>query len=273
MISSRRRAASVSSYSSSGVCCIEVPISTFDSLIPLMPPWFHPLGLPEVERDGASAIGSALSSLEWYIKTFRSALSLFDFSQRHVTLLVEKIKENRDDRTARDEHEMMREWPFVAARDGAMTIYHFGRARDGIHETLGSCPVLRGRVDIKKLREASKLFSENFPDYVDIRHAVAHREETKHTPKAIKRHALRGVNVPGLVETNNNLTMIFTGNLIGRNFTSAWEGKLLSYEVSGAVIIKMEAVRSAYYEAFQAAERATQTAAVAAQAPKPPSAQ
>ena len=70
-------------------------------------------------------------------------------------------------------------WMFVAARNGGMTIYHFGRAKEGLHVSLGTTPTLRAMLDKAQLRRASKLFDKTFPTFIQMRHAIAHSEEAK----------------------------------------------------------------------------------------------
>jgi len=62
----------------------------------------------------------------------------------------------------------------MAARDGALTIYHFGSTIDGIRKSLRSCPALSGPIDRQKLTNAGKLFEAKFPGYIAIRHVVSH---------------------------------------------------------------------------------------------------
>src|SRR5256885_4764441 len=49
-------------------------------------------------------------------------------------------------------------WQSIAARDGAMTIYHFGCAIDGIKNSLPAAPTLNAKIDRQALKNASNIF-------------------------------------------------------------------------------------------------------------------
>jgi len=89
-------------------------------------------------------------------------------------------------------------WKRVAGRDGAMTIYHFHIALSGIQETVAECPTLSATIDRSLFRSANKLLRKYFPDYIDIRDAVAHTAETtrnhqKHDVHSVKDYVGQGI--------------------------------------------------------------------------------
>ena len=51
-------------------------------------------------------------------------------------------------------------WQVMAARDGALAIYHFGNTIEAIRKNLPKCPALGGLVDHSILRDASKSFRD-----------------------------------------------------------------------------------------------------------------
>ena len=72
---------------------------------------------------------------------------------------------------------MLTQWPMLAARDGAMSVYHFGVAMEGIKKSLPSYPTIDAGVDKKQIRIATNLFRKYFPRPEAIRHVVAHSAE------------------------------------------------------------------------------------------------
>ena len=131
------------------------------------PPRLNEEGLPEAERETARNISSALMSLMSYIESFRDALALFDFC------------DTLDKRAAGNNA-----WKFLAARDGAMTIFHIGRAMAAVHEALDarSCPALLAMIDIPALRLARRRLEGLFPDFEELRHSVAHAGDNATNP-------------------------------------------------------------------------------------------
>jgi uncharacterized ubiquitin-like protein YukD len=81
-------------------------------------------------------------------------------------------------------------WQMMAARDGALTIYHFGCAIDGLKNSLRFCPALT--VD-QTIRIAGKVFDVAFPDSKEIRNAIAHVADNSQTLQKKLSHAVKGV--------------------------------------------------------------------------------
>jgi hypothetical protein len=59
-----------------------------------------------------------------------------------------------------------RSWEMMAARDGALTIYHFGQALAAIVPAVRQCAAIVDHVDYMALRLARKSFKAAFPSYV-----------------------------------------------------------------------------------------------------------
>lgn len=185
---------------------------------------------PEPERESIKTINSALISLDMHVRNYWADLTLFDECGTSSEGLRARYKISKNE-NERIRSEMLSQWVLVAARDACMSIYHFGRARDGVNVTLGGCPTLQERFNRQKMSEANKTFDAYLPDYVKMRHAIAHSEETRNTVKAVKRHAIQeseGEFAPGLKFKADNGGKIMMGDsLFGRTFTSTWEGALV----------------------------------------------
>jgi hypothetical protein len=62
----------------------------------------------------------------------------------------------------------------IAARDGALNIFHFGCSLEALKKQLARCPSLASRTNAVKLRNAIKQFGSYFPHADNVRNAVAH---------------------------------------------------------------------------------------------------
>jgi hypothetical protein len=129
------------------------------------PPHFNLNGLPEAERRIARNLLSSLPSLRGFENDFRIALELFDYSDRH-----------------------QKGWHFIAARDGAMTIFHFAKVLENMMASIGQCPTILALVDRDKFKKVRKNLRELFPRFEAVRHSVAHAGELMKDPETAESH-------------------------------------------------------------------------------------
>jgi hypothetical protein len=139
-------------------------------------------------------------------------------------------------------------WLRVAARDLAMSIYHFGCAHDGINEALGATPTVRQIVSTK-LKLANKLFAQSFPNYVQVRNSIAHSAETTSSQRNIDKHAAQRVDMPGFNMTG---AILIDGYLdVQRGtFAATWKGQVVMTEINRSALSKLEHVRDAFLDGF-----------------------
>jgi hypothetical protein len=204
------------------------------------------------QREAISSVSSTLSDMAHYAQDFWGSLALFDHCAYESGRLMELFSKNFNNQEARDSSDVYGRWIFVAARDACLCIYHFGRARDGLHQTLGQCPALRSAIDRDALRAANNLFDRHFPNYVRMRHAIAHVEETQNTPQAIEKHALSsGAQNPFVKNPSAFKTLVVTNNLMGRTYSSMWDGELIEADISEENAHKLDEIREAYFGVFR----------------------
>jgi hypothetical protein len=184
--------------------------------------------IPEKEKEAVQAVQNGLRNLATYVQHFSAALALF----HHAEQILAQQEQHSDIRQA------ARGWKFLAGRDGAMTIYHFGIAAEGVRRALGLCPTLRPAVDILALRRATKACRSHFPAFEKMRHAVAHAAEKLKTPKQRKEHA-----VGGKLNIGQNF-------IPGNTFQTSWESEVLTYGLSKESLDAMESDRRAIWAAF-----------------------
>jgi len=119
----------------------------------------------------------------------------------------------------------------MAARDGALTIYHFGNAIEGIRKSLPRCPAVNASVDHDILRDASKTFRKAFPNYEAIRHVTGHVSDFTATPDRRREHSHIGELEVGNISFDDSPRQ-FTGNLYNRSYVVSYKGRAYHYEIS-----------------------------------------
>jgi len=171
-----------------------------------------------------------------YVADFESALSLFEFA---------------DDQDRADEW-VVRGWKWVAARDGAMSIYHVQKTLSGIGHWTKSCPTLFAAVDREALKIARKVFEEVFPNSENMRHAVAHhgefaeRRKRKGSDGTDKDYEGEGISI-------RNVQDIELDMLDNSRYTITYEGNVISYDLSTKSYTALLDVLYAFYGAFATA--------------------
>ncbi|MDX0478743.1 hypothetical protein GOC75_12265 [Sinorhizobium medicae] len=168
---------------------------------------------PESERIYISHIEGELMSLGRYVGDFGSAVSLFNFCNQFGL-----------DVTSR--------WQFVAARDGAMSIYHVAKAIEGIRACFRDCPTYKEAVDHSKLREAAKELHVTFPGYDQLRHAIAHNAELRRNVEHASKNATQGPFEDFGVAIDAGSSVSIGNGLNGNKFFTSIEGVMASYEIS-----------------------------------------
>lgn len=117
----------------------------------------------------------------------------------------------------------------IAAKEGALNVYHFGCSLSALRGQVGRCPRTQGVVSASKLKDADKLFKKHFPNADTIRHAVAHAGEVWASPERAARHRLRKdhIWIGGFTGAG---THQFSG-LFNRTYALQWEGRVFEVEI------------------------------------------
>ena len=236
--------------------------------------------LPREEWEAASKIISHLSSLDTYVRRFRSALELFEWSSAHCEEAFDRtrraIAELRSMKTVTaaemtriqvDEHRRStaspKDWIFIAANDGALTIYHIGITFRSIIEALTSCPTLANLVG--ELSEETMLVPY-VPDFWSVRNAVAHQAENM---AASKKHSTKGP-FKGLgLNIGDGADVYIGGQLYNRTYSFTVKGEIRSYDLSRDTLLNLGKVRDHVFSAFQTAAEAMKAAHLASLRIKP----
>lgn len=201
----------------------------------------------EQERSDTFAVQGQLHDLASYIDHFKSALSLLDTAQHHLS-----TPSGDQERIG-----VLSDWKLIAARDGAMTIFHFGDTLQLVRKTVGLCKTLLGLIDPKALKRHCDYFESQFRNFDSLRHSVSHDATTsRYLQKKNNANVFSGVMASEQQIDAPNMRI--RGALFGRKFVRTHEiaGRMVevSYELSVASLAELVKVAERYYETFQPAE-------------------
>jgi hypothetical protein len=222
--------------------------------IPILPNAYE--GIPQIDRGRIPAdqmaaflhVSQLLAELGLYERRFLLAVYLYEYSQTAGWEL-------------RDDWEKMEwslwttgGWQQIAARDGALTIYHFGRAIEGLRESFRPCPALSDQVDHLKIKHAYKVFKSAFPDFIEIRAAVAHVADFSGTTQKKFFHSVKGLfKTKWFSSTNPDGLTWLAGNMNGNTFAVTLEGKAYTYDLSLQNAERIRGIKLQIFSAFDAA--------------------
>jgi hypothetical protein len=194
--------------------------------------------LPESQDHAHQLVGHALDIMNHYVDCFESALELHDHGQ--WKFLTTKKKNAR----------IFRHWQFIAARDGALSVYHFHWALQGLVSALNDCSYLAERLDLKTFRAARRRFEGWFPNAIQLRHAVGHSAEKTKNRREHLEHGFTGIcKIPGL-NLGRVRNYVITDHLYRRTFCNTWKGKIECYKINGENLERLALTRNAVFDAF-----------------------
>jgi hypothetical protein len=194
------------------------------------------------------------AQLRAQVESFKDALELFDFCSSQREGAYNRLVADGTDRQANEIFERFKNWPMIPARDGAMTIYHFSQARDGIYNSLAKCKTISPLVDRPILKAANKLFEKQFPDVVNMRDSVAHIAEQTKTKGGFEEHLMVGPQEGSPITLMGKSSAMLANGLNGRRYSNSWEGRLFSYEISQVSLDTLREVMRTIFSAFKKAE-------------------
>lgn len=227
---------------------------------------------PEEERTSAHELAGMLNSLGRYVRRFRDAVALFHFAEAHFlsairsesrqsVVMPESLEATEE--THAQMREMMRamqanmremqqysEWQRIAARDCALTIFHFSKtmgAVDGYWPK--SIPSLKGKIDFPLKKQAERELSAAFPFADGLRHTVAHQAEFA-TPTRIAEHMISGPYNGFDMYLEEGATVSVSEDLSDDIYASTFEGKMIHIAINDGTVAKLSGVRDEYLQAF-----------------------
>ena len=207
--------------------------------------------VPGEEREEYNHVLATLSELSRYTLRFWHALQLFDMAS---TEIQPEIK-NRTPFS--DRAKTFSGWRFMASRDAAMAVFHFSKALDAFKQGVSGCATLAKVIDHQKFRDARRKFRADFPNFADVRHAVAHVAELRSTPKSREKHTAKGPSTVGSgIIVGAGARVHISEGLTDRTFTNTYEGKLVTLDITVESLMKLDNVLALIEEAFRPVESA-----------------
>lgn len=183
---------------------------------------------PANERDDVHHCYACLEDLSRYCNDFSGALGLFTLC-------------------AQVGHP---EWNMIAAKDGAMTIYHFAKAMDGANTWCFRSPTLASMVKRQYLGDGFKLLGSYFPRFEAVRHAVAHAGDITKNPKWLASHSFTGSHHGQAIVLHNVGGMVIRNLLDNNKFKATFDGAIQEYEISDKTLSVLNEIREMFFRAF-----------------------
>jgi hypothetical protein len=136
----------------------------------------------------------------------------------------------------------------IAAKEGALSIFHFGNSLDALRKQVVRCPIYRGSVDTLKLKQAFSLFNKRFPHANNTRHAIAHAGEVWASPAKAREHRQKeDYASAGVSSVAGGFLM---AGLSERTYSVGWEGKVFEVHMDATTIQKLSEVLHLVNSAF-----------------------
>ena len=212
------------------------------SEFPISPPVLNLDLVPEAEREATWVFGTTLREIAGRVNDFKAALDLFDLSKY---LAANNFL-----------NQQYRAWQRIALRDGAMTIYHFGRSlKEGSGNGLKECPRLRSLLISEHLHRARRMFSRKFPKAERVRHGAAHSAEITESKANFDANSFSG-NTDGLGLIQGNASKLLVQNVVSdRHYVTTHQGEIVRYELSAETFGSLGEIAREFYLAFDDVER------------------
>jgi hypothetical protein len=221
--------------------------------IPILPnaydgtPQINRNQIPQDQMQAFLHVTTLLAELGVYERRLLLAVYLFEYSKQAAYEISD---------FATLEHALWTTggWQSIAARDGALSIYHFGHAIKGLQNSMHACPTLNQQVENKKIKAALKIFESAFPDNIEIRNAVAHVAESSKTLEAKTANSVKGPFRKKLFSSEDPEGVTWLpGNINGCTYAVTLRGKVYTYELNLESAAKLRTVKMQIFSAFDAA--------------------
>jgi hypothetical protein len=186
--------------------------------------------LPQSEIRHAQAIERVLWNMGHRCADLEAALELFENC-------LDYVKRNPKVGGKQRDYWMREHWAHMAAREAASIIYMFGEDMKAAEDNFADCPKLRGHVDIKEKKAATKAFSKHFSDWLSLRHTGQHQGKFYGTPEGMSEHAAPGS--PFLIN-----------RVMDHAIVSVFKKKVVAVEFTEDSILKLREVRDLYWGIF-----------------------
>jgi hypothetical protein len=174
-----------------------------------------PLIMPSAEDDGWRIIASYnLGHLWQYADEFGGAIALFDHAAEHCTEGVRDVYFR---------------WVRIAARDGAMSLYHYSECLKAIRTSTGQT-AWSNAIDMKALRDLAKEFRHRFPHIEVVRDGIGHSAELSASVSAIENNSVQTDD--GWLFTAGSIDVAARRYTVTKKPTKNAAAEVFSYDIS-----------------------------------------
>ena len=136
----------------------------------------------------------------------------------------------------------------IAARDGALSVYHFKRCLDAIKKQLPRSRSLSAAVDSSKISAIVKRFAVPFPHADNVRHGIAHAGETFSSPEKMEFSSMKVPRCgPGFAVDEGGYLL---AALHGRTYSVGNKGDVFSVTPNDVATSNLSTVRTSVTEAL-----------------------
>lgn len=200
------------------------------------PPVFDTRSLSEPEEYEAGHLWDLLDELAQFTLDFEAALDLLDVAERmHRDVFAGDPEWGPATQAGR--------WPFVPARDAAVSLYQFGwTLTTSIPDALRRCPTLMAKLDTTALREIRRQFQDAFSTHHLLRHAVGHSAELAQTREHIAKNAATSKQFGG--------RLFQRGKLLNRTLSYTIKGTEASVAITRETLAVMKRLTTETFDAF-----------------------
>ncbi len=172
--------------------------------------------------------------LDKYARDFNAAHALIGFAEAMQSKII-AIENWEFDHAFKNNAAVYEEWKAIAARDGALSLYHFCTTFESIRAA--NAPTLTKAIDHEMIQEVAYVIRGKFAGYRAIRHTVSHTADFTRNYKAFVTHAVDG-------------TTFIWGQLVGRRYTVTYEKSHFSYALDRANVETLLRLVGIVREAF-----------------------
>lgn len=206
----------------------------------VVPPHINTYPIPNEEREFVSRLNTSLDFIRTHVGHFAAAVSLMDYCMEHA--------------------DRYHAWAPIAARDGGIQLFNFGEAMKAVHLLLPKIAVVKDIVDAAEVKKARDFFQGKFPKNEDIRNAISHAGEQRKLKDPMRVHAFKKKKevAPGGTFDGRQGKNMFGTSLQDRQFTTNWNAKIVSYELSAESLANVGQSLEMFWAPFRVAEATSQ---------------
>ncbi|MEE3502375.1 hypothetical protein [Acidiphilium acidophilum] len=196
-----------------------------------------------VVNDNLYLLGSILNNFVSAVRLYQFANSVSNTSKQYRHSLRPPIHPDTE----------ISDWRFIAARDGAMTLYHFSEVMQMLRNVRSRSRTLYDNLDLEIYKSANRKMQSLIPNLEKLRHGVAHVTKKTSSKEAMTEHGLTdtqgeyGIKITGC--SSINVTDCFYGD----RFIHNWEGKMLSYDVNFTTVKNVQDIKDLMWSSFEKA--------------------